>query len=123
MEICKWNSKNNNYNIRNNTSSKLIELRCENRDSFSNNVKKYEISTSKLNLPCSFVSKNVATDSLSNSVVNELDILPNLNLNKLQRFLTVHNNTKFGLNVIIIGNIHIGQRILTLVLWYQVCLM
>ncbi|XP_034190641.2 uncharacterized protein LOC117608951 isoform X2 [Osmia lignaria lignaria] len=89
-EICKWNSKDNNYDIRNNTSSKLIELQYENRDSFSNNVQKYEVSTSKLNLPCSFVSKNVATDSLSNSVVNQLDILPNLSLNKLKRSTNSH---------------------------------
>lgn len=77
--LCKWNSENiNSYNIRNDTSSKVIELQCENKNSFSNNIEKYEVFRSKSNcLPSSLLLTSLPTNSFSNSVTNELNILPN----------------------------------------------
>nr|XP_012146228.1 PREDICTED: uncharacterized protein LOC105663219 [Megachile rotundata] len=77
--FCKWNSGNiNSYNLRNNTSSKLIELKCANKDTFSNNIPKYEAFRSKSNcLPSSLLLKSLATNSFSDSVANESNILLN----------------------------------------------
>ncbi|XP_053971206.1 uncharacterized protein LOC128872488 isoform X1 [Hylaeus volcanicus] len=90
VELCKWNSEDINdfYDERNNTSSKLLEFKFHNTDSYSDNTQTHEISNSKSNCsPRSFVSKNLASDSkyLTDSAANRFDNLPNIYLTKLQR--------------------------------------
>ena len=94
--LCKWNSDNiNEYYDRKGIGSKLIELKLENTDSFTNNAQTYRMSTSKSNYsPDSFAPKNLASDSkyFSDSATNGLGTFPNVYLKRLQRFPNVHNS-------------------------------
>ncbi|XP_076672227.1 uncharacterized protein LOC143371159 [Andrena cerasifolii] len=87
--LYKWNSDNiNEYYDRKGIGSKLIELKLENTDSFTNNAQTYRMSTSKSNYsPDSFAPKNLASDSkyFSDSAANGLATFPNVYLKRLQR--------------------------------------